>query len=96
MKVTYDFDFESEEQREALEAALQRLGIHYRVVGGELLAEEPSAEYQIMPDLSPEDKQRLEKEIQLGLEDVKAGRVVPSEVVEQKLIAFQASLRDGK
>ena len=85
MKASYEFVFESEAQREALEAALQRLDIPYRVADGGLLAEEPSAEYQAAePKLLELTKADLDN-IRLGQADVEAGRLVPGAKVKAEL-----------
>ncbi len=95
MKAAYEFEFESDAQRESLEAALQRMGIAYRKLPSSDVVQEPEAEYRTAPELSPEDQRRLAHEIELGLADADAGRVVPVERVEARLVALQKRLKNG-
>ncbi len=88
MLAAYEFEFESHAQREALEAALQRMGIAYRRIADEPALEDPSAEYAAAdPKLLELTAADLEN-IKLGEADIEAGRLVPLEQVKSELTAL--------
>ena len=87
MERTYTIEFESDAQREQFEALLERMGIPFHAVEAALLAEEAGADYRTAPEETPEFREKVLREIRLGIEDIEAGRVVPIEKIEEKLRA---------
>ncbi len=82
MKAQYQIQFQSEEQREAFKELLMSMGVAFREVVGAGV-EEPEGEYRTAPEDTSEFRAYCLREIQLGIEDVEAGRVVPWEDVER-------------